>query len=71
MNKDLVHVTGYLDPQHFEEMEKLRKARMSRITRSQWIDQAVAEKVEREKGNAGDPTPRPLRGDTLSHADRP
>lgn len=60
MNKDLVHVTGYLDQRHFEEMEKLRKARMTRMTRSQWIDEAVAEKVERERAG-NQPASRPTK----------
>ena len=45
---DLVHTTAYINPQSFEAMEQLRKSRRSRTTRSQWIDEAVAEKIERD-----------------------
>lgn len=57
---DLVHVAAYLDPPHFDEMERLRKSRRSRITRSQWIDEAVAEKIERELGKLK-PAPHPAK----------
>jgi hypothetical protein len=53
MATDLVHVTAYVAPHIFEKMEALR-ALTTRQTRSQWVEQAIAEKVERdsEKGKA-------------------
>lgn len=44
---DLVHVTSYVDEETFEKMERARKARI-RQTRSQWINEAIVEKAERE-----------------------
>lgn len=44
----LVHITSYAEGQVFEKMEELRKLRTGRITRSQWVNEAIAEKVERE-----------------------
>lgn len=43
------HVSAYLDEDVFEGMEELRRDER-RKTRSEWINQAVLEKVEREKG---------------------
>ena len=44
---DLVHVTSYVDGATFEKMEEARKSRI-RQTRSQWINEAIVEKAERE-----------------------
>lgn len=44
---DLVHITSYVDKQTFELMERARKARV-RTTRSQWVNEAIAEKARRE-----------------------
>lgn len=43
------HVSAYLDEDVYEGMEELRRDERRR-TRSEWINQAVLEKVEREKG---------------------
>ena len=47
MTMDLVHITSYVDPETFAKMERVRKARV-RTTRSQWVNEAIAEKAERE-----------------------
>lgn len=45
---DLVHVTSYVDGETFEKMERVRKAKV-RQTRSQWINEAIVERAEREE----------------------
>lgn len=52
---DLVHVTSYVDEETFEKVERARKAKI-RQTRSQWINEAIVEKAEREE-KATFPTP--------------
>lgn len=47
------HVSAYLDEDVFEGMEELRRDERRR-TRSEWINQAVLEKVERERGRMPD-----------------
>jgi len=49
MSMQVRHVSAYLDEDVFEGMEELRRDERRR-TRSEWINQAVLEKVEREKG---------------------
>lgn len=49
MPMDLVHVTSYIAPETFEKVEQARKSR-ARQTRSQWINEAIVEKAEREVG---------------------